>query len=380
MIKQRLKVNFSYDIHFTRGLFNPGNRVLNDVLKDRSSKIIFFLDSGVDKALPGLKNDIKKWFKKNNFINAVFPVNIMPGGESCKGGTRHYKKIIETLRAERVDRHNYIVIIGGGAVLDAVGFAASITHRGIRHIRVPTTVLSQADSGVGVKNGINFYGTKNYFGTFTPPYSVINDLDFVKTLSTRDRRSGISEAFKVAIIKDRKFLEFLVKNADSLRSGDEKVMEKLITRCAAIHAAHIAESDDPFETGPFRPLDFGHWSAHYLETLSGYTVSHGEAVAMGTVLDLILAKDLGFIDNKDLQTVGDSIRRCGFELWHPLLGKADKSGRLIIYKGLEEFRQHIGGKLTLIMPDHLGASREINKLPYRDVKKAVIEMKRLYGK
>jgi 3-dehydroquinate synthase len=381
MIKQRLKIGFSYDIHFTHGLFSLGNKVLKSILKDKASKILFFLDSGVDKTLPDLKHQIKRWFKAHNeFKNAVFPINLVPGGERCKSGIRYFKNIADILRADRVDRHSCVIIIGGGAVLDSVGFVASITHRGIRHIRIPTTVLSQADSGVGVKNGINFYGTKNYFGTFTPPYAVINDLNFIKTLPRRDRLSGISEAFKVAVIKDKIFLNYLIENTDKLRSLNETVMVKLITRCAAIHAAHISTTDDPFETGPFRPLDFGHWSAHRLETMSGYRINHGEAVAIGIFLDLIIARNLGFIGKSEFRTVSTALCECGFKLWHPLLEKTDRAGRLVIFEGLEEFRQHIGGKLTLIMPKHLGANRQVNRLPYFEVKKAVFELKSFSNK
>ena len=129
-----------------------------------------------------------------------------------------------------------------------VGYAATVAHRGIKHIRIPTTVLSQNDSGIGVKNGINYKGKKNFLGTFAPPAAVFNDNQFLLTLSDRDYRSGISEAIKVALIKDHDFFLWLENNADALVKRDVEAMDYLIKRCAQLHLEHIGGAD-PFETG-----------------------------------------------------------------------------------------------------------------------------------
>src|SRR5690606_34883231 len=129
----------------------------------------------------------------DKFILASEPIVVM-GGEASKNDEAIYKQIVEATHLYGIDRHSYIAVIGGGAVIDMVGFAAAISHRGIRLIRIPTTVLSQNDSAVGVKNSVNLFGKKNYLGTFTPPYAVLNDFNFLKTLDDRDWSSGISEA------------------------------------------------------------------------------------------------------------------------------------------------------------------------------------------
>lgn len=375
-IEQRIKIGFSYDIYFTRNVFAPENTVLQDVLGDSKQKILTFLDTGVAESWPGLEHRIGEWFDAHPQCgNLVSPVILVPGGEQCKNDLEYLKVIARNIRITKMDRHSYIIIAGGGAVLDAVGFIASITHRGIRHIRIPTTVLSQNDSGVGVKNGINLYESKNYFGTFTPPYGVINDLDFLKTLKLRDWLSGISEAFKVAIIKDKQFLNYLVRNAKKIYERDQETMEMLVRRCAQIHAEHIKTCGDPFEHGNARPLDFGHWSAHYLEGLTNYELRHGEAVAIGIILDMIIARNQGLVKQEEYELVCSGLKDSGFSLWHPLLEKREKNGFLSIYGGLEEFRQHLGGELTLIMPDHLGESCRIKNISHDEVESAIKEIK-----
>ena len=118
-----------------------------------------------------------------------------------------------------IDRHAYVLAVGGGALLDMVGYAAATAHRGVRLVRVPTTVLSQNDSGIGVKNSVNAFGKKNFLGTFAPPFAVFNDFTFLTTLSDRDWRAGISEAIKVALLKDATFFAFLEEHATASSSA-----------------------------------------------------------------------------------------------------------------------------------------------------------------
>src|SRR5690606_29750183 len=174
----------------------------------------------------------------------------------------------------------------------------AIAHRGIRHLRVPTTVLSQNDSGMGVKNGINYRGKKNFVGTFSTPVAVFNDNLFLLTLDERAWLSGISEAVKVALIKDAGFFNWIERHADSLRRRDSADMDYLIFRYAELHLHHIAGAD-PFGFGSSRPLDFGRWSAHKLEQLSDFEVLHGEAVAIGIALATVYSAIIGMLPPQD---------------------------------------------------------------------------------
>src|SRR6476661_1507391 len=220
-LQQSFSVKFNYKVFFTSSLFDTSNTLfidnLNDNIAEGSKKKIFFVvDSGVADAHPSLVQDIKKYFSVHRGIHLIENILITPGGERSKNDERYFNEIIDAINNYGIDRHSFIAAIGGGAVLDLVGYAAAVGHRGIKHIRIPTTVLSQNDSGIGVKNGINFNGKKNFLGTFAPPFAVFNDDQFLPTLSQRQWRAGISEAVKVALIKDKLFFQWLEDHAGSL--------------------------------------------------------------------------------------------------------------------------------------------------------------------
>jgi 3-dehydroquinate synthase len=271
-----------------------------------------------------------------------------------------------------------VVAIGGGAVLDMTGYAAATAHRGVRHIRVPTTVLSQNDSGVGVKNGINTFGSKNFLGTFMPPNAVINDFRFLTTLEDRDWRAGIAEAIKVALIKDPSFFDTIRRDASILAPTvrDMAAMQRLIYRCARLHMAHISTFGDPFERGSSRPLDFGHWTAHKLETLSQFRVRHGEAVAIGIALDCIYANLLGMLDQEALDRILSTFDLLGFTLYAEELGLHldDLTHPDSLFRGLDEFREHLGGRLTVLLLEDIGKSVEVHEVDFAMYKKAIARL------
>jgi len=256
-----------------------------------------------------------------------------------------------------------------------VGFAAATAHRGIRHVRIPTTTLSQADSGVGVKNGINAFGKKNFIGTFAPPFAVINDFALLASLSPRDKRAGYVEAVKVALIRDKEFFEKLEQDAERLRDFDPAAMRHLIRRCAELHLDHIAGSGDPFEFGAARPLDFGHWAAHKLEQLSEYHIRHGEAVAIGIGLDVIYSRLMGYIDAGSAQRVLQLLETLGFELFASELLHVSSHNSLLILDGLEEFREHLGGELTITLLKQIGKGFETHEMHLAKVVEALHELK-----
>ena len=287
----------------------------------------------------------------------------MPGGEEAKTRAGVVESLLGELVRRGIDRHSYAVAIGGGAVLDAVGYAASIFHRGVRHVRLPTTVLAQADCGVGVKNAVNAFGTKNLVGIFAPPFAIVNDGGFIDHLPPREKRSGMAEAVKVALIRDRGFFEWIEANADALAVFHPNTLDRLIERSAQLHMRQIAEGGDPFETGSARPLDYGHWSAHRLESLTGHRVGHGEAVATGVALDTrysVLAGLLPAGEDERVRRLLDEARL------QPLVRRApdarDGDGQLAILRGLKEFQEHLGGELTVTLIDAVGHGVEVNRM------------------
>src|SRR5262245_48475167 len=226
-----------------------------------------------------------------------------------------------------IDRHAFTIIIGGGAVLDAVGFATATTHRGVRTIRVPTTVLAQNDAGIGVKNGINAFGAKNFLGSFAPPWAVINDAAFLSTLPARDKRAGLAEAVKVSLIRDPVFFAWLREHAAGLHDFQHDLLVRSIRRGAELHLQHIALGGDPFELGSARPLDFGHWAAHKLESLSSHRLRHGEAVAIGMAIDTRYSVEAGLLSPEDGDIVIGLLRALGFDLWDEALELKDARGK-----------------------------------------------------
>ena len=371
-LQQSFSVRFEYKTFFTSDLFELSNTVLNDFIAANSTsasvkKILFVVDQDVLKAKPELADKIRRYFATYTAAQLIPEIVAMPGGEIIKNDESYFSKVLEIINQYNIDRHSYVAAIGGGSILDMVGYASAVAHRGVKHIRIPTTVLSQNDSGVGVKNSINYFGKKNFLGTFVPPVAVFNDDQFLLTLSDRDYRSGIAEAIKVSLIKDAAFFEWLEANADALVARDMPTMKYLIKRCAELHLNHIA-SLDPFEKGSSRPLDFGHWSAHKLEQLTHFKVLHGEAVAMGIALDTVYSSLSGRISPGEANRVVNLIKKIGFEITHPLLEVTGDDSPILI--GLQEFREHLGGELTIMLLERIGVGVEVHEMDAALIKKA----------
>src|SRR5271170_1575699 len=347
-IKRTISVSFEHRVYFTRAVFGAANSLLQSVLADppRVPKVLVVLDESLALAQPHLAKAIEDYFAAfADRLELVGAPLIIEGGERVKTSYFHVSEIHSQAERHHVDRHSYIVGIGGGALLDVVGLAAATAHRGVRHVRIPTTVLSQNDSGVGVKNGINAFGKKNFIGSFAPPYAVVNDFDLLASLPNRDKRAGYAEAVKVALIRDREFFERLERDADALARLEPEAMQRLIARCAELHVEHIASSGDPFEFGSARPLDFGHWAAHKLEQLSDFQIRHGEAVAIGLALDVIYSRNIGLLDGVPAERALALLRRLGFSPFANELLHLDAEQQPAVLKGLEEFREHLGGPL-----------------------------------
>ncbi|RIJ34463.1 3-dehydroquinate synthase [Pontibacter oryzae] len=381
-IEQNFAVPFRYGVYFTEDLFSVQNTLFTEVLqKDGATKprkLLFVIDSGVANAHPELPEQIHAFAATHaDTFELAADVLILPGGEEVKNDPEHLQMVLSAINKYGVCRHSYLVAIGGGAVLDLAGFAAAIAHRGIRHIRIPTTVLSQNDSGVGVKNSMNAFGKKNFLGTFAPPFAVINDSNFLLTLEDRDWRAGISEAVKVALIKDISFYQSIKEDAARLAARDMEAMQRLIYRCAELHVEHIGGLD-PFELGSSRPLDFGHWSAHKLEQLSQYSLRHGEAVAIGIALDVVYSRLSGMITEAEQDDVLALLQELGFSLYAPELAQREANGQLAVVQGLREFREHLGGELTIMLLRHLGQGEEVHHIDEALVQEAISLLQKMH--
>ncbi len=378
--EQRLSVPFDFPVLFCRDLFAPENGLLLDVLRRREPgrrhRAMVVAERPVLDANPGLADRIRDWFAAHaDAVELVADPFLLPGGEAAKNDYRLTMTLIDAMLEHRMDRQSYVIGIGGGALLDAAGFAASLVHRGLRMVRVPTTVLAQNDAAVGVKTAMNLHGGKNTIGTFAPPFAVINDFLLLRTLPFRDWIAGASEAFKVAMIKDAAFFDWLCAAAPRLRARDDAAMEELVERCALLHLDHIRAGGDPFEMGSARPLDFGHWSAHKLESLSGYRVRHGEAVAAGIALDALYARRLGLLAPADAARLLEALRAAGFDLWHPEMDARLGDGTHALLQGLADFQEHLGGDLCITLPDGVGRRVEVHTMDFALLADALDELR-----
>lgn len=366
---QRFSVPYEFPVVFTEDVFDPANPALRDVLcrlePAKRHRAIFFVDDGLLGTRPGLLASITDYAKAHGdaMVLACPPVTV-PGGEKIKSDLHFVESMQQTLFDLHIDRHSFVIAVGGGAVLDAVGLISTTTHRGLRHVRIPTTVLAQNDSGVGVKNGVNLQGVKNFVGTFAPPFAVVNDLGFVKTLPVRDKIAGMAEAVKVALIRDGEFFRWIEQHQNELATFVPDAMATLIRRCAELHMRQIGQGGDPFESGSARPLDYGHWSAHKLESLTRHHVRHGEAVAIGMALDARYSVLAGLLPAGEEDRICALLEFLGFSLWHPALAKAGASGEPVILEGLRDFQEHLGGELTITLLGGIGTGIEVHEIDH----------------
>jgi 3-dehydroquinate synthase len=386
VIQQEFLVPVRYPVHFTTGVFSSANPLLRDVMAaadpndEEPARVAVVVDRGVERAHPSLLADIAAYFAEHrSAIALTTPVLIVPGGDAIKNDRDHVDRMLETINAASLCRHSYLVAVGGGAVLDAAGFAAATAHRGIRLVRVPTTVLSQDDSAMGVKNGVNAFGKKNYLGTFAPPFAVINDAAFLTTLSDRDWRGGLTEAVKAALIRDAGFFALLERHAAALRARDLAAMTEVVRRSAVLHLQHIATGGDPFEHGSSRPLDFGHWAAHKLEQTTDHRLGHGEAVGIGIALDTTYSHLAGFLPEAAWRRILDLLMALGVQIYAPELDEhfdAPQHDRCLL-GGLSEFQEHLGGRLTIMLLNGIGEPFDVHEIDASLVARSIAILKGL---
>ena len=384
VIQRSIEVGWQLRVFFTEDVFAPANLVLKTALGNdagqASRKALVVLDESLAHARPDLARQVEDYFSApDGSVKLAGPPLVIEGGERAKNSPLQVAEIHSQIDRHHLDRHSYLIAVGGGALLDAAGFAAATAHRGIRHVRIPTTTLSQADSGIGVKNGINAFGKKNFIGTFAPPHAVINDFNLLATLEPRDRRAGYVEAVKVACIRDHAFFGEIERDAAKLTAFEPAAMKRLIQRCAELHLDHIATSGDPFELGSARPLDFGHWSAHKLEQLSNFQIRHGEAVAIGIALDVVYSRQAGLLNAPSAERVLALLEQLGFDLFANELLNVGSDGQLQVLGGLNEFREHLGGDLTITLLREIGRGVEVHEVNLPKVVAAIHELRERHG-
>ena len=359
-------------LRFTNDVFAEDFDVLTALIEPSgpaAAKVQIWVDGALQIPQGERLERLLKRLNDERGIEVVGEIQYVPGGEGAKRDPRLIESMLRAFNQANLDRRSYVLVIGGGAVLDAVGYAAATAHRGLRLIRIPTTTLAQGDSGVGVKNAINYFEKKNWLGTFATPWAVINDTKILETLPDRDFRCGFSEAVKVSLLKSAEHFDYLATNAARISNRDPQVTQKALKDSVLWHLHHITRGGDPFEAEMARPLDFGHWSAHKLEPMSEYTLRHGEAVSIGVALDCLYSSRVYNLSREDAHRVVRCLAEMGLPTSHPLL--ANQSA---LFDGLEEFRQHLGGELTITMIDQPGAPLDVHEVDFTEMGAAIKEL------
>ncbi len=363
------QVSFRHRLRFTQDILGADCAVLADLLESSESRVPrvqFWVDEHVAEANPDLRQSLHRFGRRYaEQLQVCGNPEIVPGGEAVKNDVHLLEKMLKVYHEADLDRRSYVVVIGGGAVLDAVGFAAAIAHRGIRLIRIPTTTLAQADSGIGVKNSVNLFQKKNWIGSFAVPWGVINDRRLLESLSDRDFRCGFSEAVKVALLKDPAFFEQILAGAGEICSRGPECWP-VIEKSAMWHLRHITAGGDPFEMLEARPLDYGHWSAHKLEAMTGFELRHGEAVAIGVAVDTVYSSLVHGLPAADSERVLECLELLSLLNDHPALRRTDE-----LFAGLEEFRQHLGGRLTVTMLRGIGKPIDVHEIDRTRMREAI---------
>jgi 3-dehydroquinate synthase len=370
----QIPVTFKHRVVFTRDAFAADQKDLAEILREGGGrKALVMIEEAVAAAWPGLAGEAEVFFAR---LGLDFRgTHVLPGGEAVKGDDSWVRESWGLIDAAHLDRHSYLLAIGGGAFLDAVGFAAATAHRGVRLVRFPTTTLAQDDSGVGVKCAINAFGKKNWIGAFAVPFAVINDFRFLHTQNEATRRAGLIEAVKVALVKDAGFFDWIEENRHGLAMLEPALLESCVEKSALLHARHIAGGGDPFETGSSRPLDFGHWAAHKLEALSGYRLSHAPAVAVGLALDTLYSVRSGLAPESLVERVFAVLSALRLEMYHEGLDWRDEAGKRRVLDGLDEFREHLGGELTVLMLEGIGRGVDVHHMDPARVGRCIDELR-----
>ncbi len=369
-----IPVTFKHRVIFTRDVFSKKNAELAEVLAEGGGRrVLVFLEEAVAMAWKDLVDGIHGYFSD---LDLDFRgVKVFAGGEACKADEELVHGVWNEIDQGHIDRHSYVLVIGGGAFLDAVGFAVATAHRGVRLVRFPTTTLSQDDSGVGVKCAINALGKKNWVGSFAVPFAVINDFRFLESQDPATSLAGLIEAVKVALVKDGEFFEWIERNTSALAKLKREEFEECVKRSALLHARHIALGGDAFETGSSRPLDFGHWAAHKMEALTNYQLSHAEAVAVGLALDTVYSRKKGLLPEADASRILAVLDGLDLKTYHPALDWMDAKGTRRVLAGLDEFREHLGGELTVLLLEEIGKGIDIHEFEMALLNESIEELR-----
>ncbi len=345
-------------IIFTRNLFEPANRTLINLVEAHHA--FFILDRAVASLGPAIQAYADHWKIPTKIV-------FLKEGEQNKT-LEEVVRLLNDAETFGLDRRSYFIAIGGGALMDVVGFTASIFRRGVPYIRVPTTLLGQVDASVGVKTGINYGGIKNLVGTFVGPAAVINDIQFLCSLSQRQLASGLSEVIKATAVRDtagfarleQSYPDVLKINHTGAGASDVQQIVEIGLR------NHLEELEkDFYEVSLKRILNFGHEFGHRLEAAAHGRLAHGEAVALGMLLATEIGFQKGITPLETRNRLYRLIENVGLPVYDEMMTPQ------VLFPAVEEARKHQGGNFNLVVPTSIGQATFLQDVSEHDLQKAL---------
>ena len=352
-MKKIIKINSptkSYNILLQR------NSILLNILNEQkiNKKIFIIIDRKVIHLIKNLKTN------NNTFIIKI------NGNEKIKS-FENYKKLILKLISLKIERSSCIIAIGGGSIGDLSGFVADTILRGMEFILIPTTLLSQVDSSIGGKNGINTSYGKNLIGSFKQPNKVIIDPQALSTLSRRQIKSGYAEILKHALIKNKSFYLWLEKNCEKILNLEPNFVNKAIIESIKIKA-HFVENDEQEKLSNDSSraiLNFGHTFGHALEAMNHYrnNLTHGEAISIGMVAAAKISKKINLINEKEYQNLILHLKKVKLPYYDKRIGENK------IFKLILSDKKNLNNKINLILLKKIGKAVYKKGLKIDEIKK-----------
>ncbi|MFI0192519.1 sedoheptulose 7-phosphate cyclase [Streptomyces sp. NPDC017082] len=346
-----------YRVDLTTGALDPANPLLAGYLGAR--RVVAFVSATVDR----LYGDRLRAYLDAHTGPGQWTLHVIPTGEHHKtlAAAEH---VCALAKADGLDRHGVMLAVGGGIVADVVGFAASMYARGVRYVKVNTTLVGQVDVGVGVKTGVNALRTKNMLGAYHPAHASLNDPAFLGSLPHREIRCGLAEIVKMAVILDEDLFSTLERHPDVFRrpGGDgpaDPAHGELETHVLRTSMRLMMEELCPNlrEHDLARLVDFGHTFSPVVETAGGHRLEHGEAVAVDMALSAHLARLLGLADDETCARVVGLLRRIGLPVFDP-----DTCTEDLMAQALHASWQRRGRKLHLVVPTGIGKAAFVEEL------------------
>jgi len=334
----------SYDI-----IFESSFDKLSECMKgiNAPKKMMIITDSNV---APLYSEEVKNVLEKSGYDISIY---IFPAGEENK----KIEVVMDMCRAcmsNNLDRKSMIIALGGGVAGDMAGFASAVYMRGIPFVQIPTTLLSQSDSSVGGKTGVDFCGGKNIIGAFHQPKMVYINVNTLKTLPEKEFVSGMGEVIKHGIIRDKKFFEYVEKNAVKIKSLDADTLIELSETNCKIKADVVSE--DEKESGLRRILNFGHTVGHAVESAFDFTKTHGQCVAFGMISVFKIALDRGLITQAELIRLINVLNEYGFETSAVFYDKEK------IIELVHKDKKKDGNNVSFVLSEEIGSVKKVFRI------------------